>query len=327
MASNGINICFFGINRSLSFTHNSIKTKLIDKLQAIFDPSQIVISSCLNRPALSKITNPRSGEVDSPEDSHPYLLEVSDFYKENNQEEFDHWFDYQAILNFGDVFSDTTLINSTNQRARRPNGSLVNIARALYALKSSYEMLPEERKKLPTIFARPDLDIIGNLDIHFYLNLLNASDDIIVAPTWHSWGGINDRLAICSGGKSSSTYANRFDAVHMYLELSQRPLHPETFLYDIMRLRHIHILPIIDCKLVRVRSCGDPHFNDAVSKDDFEYLQSESKTWSLLLEQLRLMNEQIQETQSIKVYALGSIKRKLRSITNLRIKFYRRPSN
>ena len=327
MISNGINICFFGINRSLSLTHNSIKTKLIDKLQAIFDPRQIVISSCLNRPALGKITSPRSGEADSPEDSHPYLSEVSDFYKENNQEEFDRWFDYQAILNFGDFFSDATLINSNNQIARGPKGSLVNIARALYALKSSYEMFPEERKKFPTIFVRPDLDIIDNIDIHFYLNLLNASDDIIIVPTWHSWGGINDRLAICSGGKSSSTYANRFDAVHMYLELSQRPLHPETFLYDIMRLKHIHILPIIDSKLVRVRSCGDPYFNDAVSKDDFEYLQSESKTWNLLLEKLHLMNDQIQELKSAKLYIWRSFKRKLCSITNLRIKFFRKPSN
>ena len=96
----------------------------------------------------------------------------------------------------------------------------------MFALKSSFGLIPEDLRERPTIFVRPDLEILSDFDFDLYALLIfkkstpkafGKSDGVALLPNWHSWDGLNDRFAICSSGNASVSYANRFDNLMPYI--------------------------------------------------------------------------------------------------------------
>ena len=190
-----------------------------------------------------------------------------------------------------------TFINKT--RDYEKNSTTKNIYRSLFCLKASYALIPPELRDRPTIFLRPDHEILSDIDLEFYLPLLfrkpkkyafGETDGVVVLPGWHSWDGLNDRFAICSPGNASSTYANRFDQILSYLDISRHPIHPESYLLQILQAARVEILPIISTRMARIRANGVPQDED---------FSKGSKSFELQSETLRALNDLIKQRDSV----------------------------
>ena len=159
---------------------------------------------------------------------------------------------------------------NTQEDLRNLNSTTKNIFRSLFALKTSFNLVPANLLDRPTIFIRPDLEILSSLDFNTYSSLiLNKRSKEnghtgwhCLVPNWHSWNGLNDRFAICTPGNASKAYANRYDHLIPYIELSKHPLHPETYLYQVVHACRVEVLAVISTKMARIRANGIPHPED-----------------------------------------------------------------
>ena len=239
-----INICFFGINRSLSATIYSINRYILEYLES----RSIEYSVYGSFSKVDSYTNSRSNEFDVvPETNESELISFDDF-KYVDQTAIDDLIEWDKVFRYGDSYGeiqDDTALHIKNSVTK-------NIFRSLFTLKSCYGLIPDHCLGRPTIFLRPDLEILSDVDLEFYLSLLSKkpkkcafgeTDGISVLPAWHAWDGLNDRFAICSAGNAASSYANRFDELIPYLDFSKHPIHPESFLLHTLRARRVEVLP------------------------------------------------------------------------------------
>ena len=214
---NSVNICFFGVNRSLSSTIHSINQYLFSCLEQC----SITYSVYGSFMKIDRFSNLRSNEFDLvPEQNESDLIDF-DGLKHLDQEAIDDLIRWDHVFRYGDTYGQ---INGPDE-IHEKNSTTKNIYRSLFCLKASYALIPPELRDRPTIFLRPDLEILSDIDLEFYLPLLfrkpkkyafGETDGVVVLPGWHSWDGLNDRFAICSPGNASSTYANRFDQILSY---------------------------------------------------------------------------------------------------------------
>ena len=166
-------------------------------------------------------------------------------------------------------------------------------------------MIPEGKLANPTIFIRPDLEILSSLDFQLYFDLLQykpistsqgEADGVALLPSWHSWSGLNDRFAICSSGNSSVAYATRFDSLLPYLQISRHPIHPETFLFHVMHASLVACYPVIYPYMSRIRASGRSQ------PEDFSKGQSsfdlQSQTLHSLYSILNEMNSKVRSYES-----------------------------
>ena len=273
----GVNICMYGLNRSLGVTVHSIDEKILRPLKSV--ASEIYSYAAFNVTASGEFCSKRSGEglsriADDQQDLLPgFQIQLVD------QDDFDAGFKLTDVLIFGDHYQDD-------------GGSVLNMMRALHALKSCYNSIPlHARQSFPTIFVRPDLDIIDDLDIEFLLS--HATGNSIVVPGWQFFGGVNDRFAIAAAGKASDAYANRFKTVFQYLSLTGRPFHSERYLFDVLNLKQIRILPIVQTRFVRVRA-GQSFHPETIQQEHLQPAAS-AESWSLLTQQLVTMHRRLRE--------------------------------
>ena len=273
----GVNICMYGLNRSLGVTVHSIDEKILRPLKSV--ASEIYSYAAFNVTASGEFSSKRSGEglsliADDQQDLLPgFQIQLVD------QDDFDAGFKLTDILIFGDHYQDD-------------GGSVLNMMRALHALKSCYNSIPlYARQSFPTIFVRPDLDIIDDLDIEFLLS--HATGNSIVVPGWQFFGGVNDRFAVAAAGHASDAYANRFDTVFQYLALTDRPFHSERYLFDVLNLKRIKVLPIVQARFVRVRA-GQAFHPETIQLEHLPSVAS-AESWSLLTEQLMTMHRRLRE--------------------------------
>ncbi len=276
----GVNVCIYGINRSLEWTSSSIRKKIVDPLLKL--GISINLYAALNVTSTGKIFSSRSGELDL------YLAQNESEWLPDfkiirvDQDAFDSSFDFDRILRFGDSFGDG-------------GSSIVNMMRALNALKIAYCNLPQDDSSTyHTIFLRPDLDIIDDLNIDFLLSMCTPNS--IVVPNWHFFGGVNDRFAVCSPGRVSELYANRLDYIYALLEITKKPFHSEKCLYSLLHLNCITILPIVSTRFVRIRAGGAL----TPEQDMKEHLpdHAAAKSWSLLTKNLNEMHRSLNEVRT-----------------------------
>ena len=258
-AFGSVNVCFFGLNRSLSATIDSINNYLFDSL----DELNIDYSIFGSFVRVDSFSNERSHEFDAkPQENESELIDFVSL-KYVDQGAVDDLIRWDLVFRFGDTYGQ---INEKSDLGKS-SSTTKNIFRSLFSLKSSFGLIPPSLLNRPTIFVRPDLEILSKIDFKFYLSLLSKhsasyaygkSDGVAIFPNWHSWDGLNDRFAMASPGNAASTYANRFDSLFPYLEISRHPLHPELFLQQIMRASRIEALPILPVHMARIRSDGNP---------------------------------------------------------------------
>ena len=277
MSLKGVNICMYGLNRSLGVTVHSIENKILQPLRSMAE--ELHCHAAFNVTASGEFSSKRSGEslsriADDQQDLLPgFQIQLVD------QDDFDAGFDLAGALAPGDHYQDD-------------GGSVLNMMRALHALKKCYGSIPvHARESFPTIFVRPDLDIIDDLDIGFLLS--HSSGNSIVVPGWQFFGGVNDRFAVAAAGDASAAYANRFDTVFQHLSLTGRPFHSERYLFDVLNLRRIKVLPIVQARFVRVRA-GQAFHPETIQLEHLPPAAS-AESWSLLTEQLMTMHRRLRE--------------------------------
>ena len=277
MRFKGVNVCIYGLNRSLGVTVHSIQDKILRPLQSMVD--EVHCHAAFNVTASGEFSSKRSGEslsriADDQQDLLPgFQIQLVD------QDEFDAGFDLAGALAPGDHYQDD-------------GGSVLNMMRALHALKKCYNSIPAHaRESFPTIFVRPDLDIIDDLDIEFLLS--HSSGNSIVVPGWQFFGGVNDRFSVAAAGHASEAYANRLDTVFQYLALTGRPFHSESYLFDVLNLKRLKVLPIVQARFVRVRA-GQAFHPETIQLEHLP-LAASAESWSLLTEQLMTMHRRLRE--------------------------------
>ena len=257
-----INICMLGLNRSLSKTHSSIKTYILEPLEA----HGIGFSLYANFIKTEAIFNERSQEINTKpeEDPHNFLEFEKITYSDQNK--IDQSIDWHKVFEFGDTYHQ---IKSSNILS--PDSTTKNIFRSLYTLKASFEMIGKANLLNPNLFIRPDTEFQSGLDVDLLFTLLEIkpkrfafgqTDGIALTPNWHCWSGVNDRMALCTPGNASIAYARRFDHLLSHIHSSQKPIHPETYLLHTLQQSRVQVLPVISTLASRIRANGNAYPED-----------------------------------------------------------------
>ena len=240
-----IAICFFGLIRSLKFTHESINENLLK----ILTQNGIDYDIFIHTYDLKVLNNKRSKEDNVELDVNDYkLLNPKDILIEN-QDDFDKSFDYEKIMSYGNAWKDSN--DNFN--------SLKNLIRQLNSLNKLTQMIKKKERYDLYIYVRPDTKIVNP----FNINLIeNIKDNEIRTPVYFKhWGGLNDRFAI---GKFNSIvkYGERINYIYDFVNCGKkRPLHSEQLLKFIINKYNIKNIDI-DIILVRVRADGREHKYD-----------------------------------------------------------------
>ena len=272
-----VNICFYGLNRSLASTISSINNYVFDGLSSL--GIEYKVYGVFSR--IEEFSNERSGEFgEGLQNNEADLIEFNEL-QYIDQDSFDDSMPWSEVFEFGDFYSQ---ILGPADFSRR-DSTAKNIFRSLFCLKSSYSLVPDDRREFPTIFIRPDLEILSEISWAFYWGLLDKkprqyafghTDGVALVPTWHSWDGVNDRFAFCTSGNASGAYASRFDALLPYIKMSRKPVHPESFLLHILQASRVEILPLISTYMSRIRANGEPQSEDFAQGAKIYNMQTET---------------------------------------------------
>ena len=87
---------------------------------------------------------------------------------------------------------------------------------------------------------------------------------IIYTPSWHKFGGLNDRFSFCSFD-SYKIYGNRFNETLEYSK--NKKLHSETFLHDLLNKNNL-ILKDTSLRALRIRA------NNMINLDDKRFFDN-----------------------------------------------------
>jgi hypothetical protein len=157
----------------------------------------------------------------------------------------------QRIAVHGDAFHD----------------GLQSLRNLLLQLESLYEVTQQVAAAQPdvVVFARPDLLYHDALPPEEVARAF-AHPDSVAVPCWESWGGLNDRFAVC-GARAWRAYGGRLLLADHFCERTGQPLHSETFLAYAMAFAGVRVRTI-SLRASRVRVDG------RVEAEDFEGLRT-----------------------------------------------------
>ncbi len=243
-----IAIGFFGLIRSLKFTHESIKDNLLNILENNGHEYDIYMHTY----DLKVLTNKRTHEKDVTLNVMDYKLLNPKEIIIDDQDEFDKSFDYEKIMSYGNAW----------EKSNDNFSSLKNLIRQLNSLKKLTQLLSEKPKYDIYIYIRPDLKIITPFDI----NWLNLKNKQIATPIYFKhWGGLNDRFAI---GKFEDIkiYGSRIDEIYNFVKSpKKRPLHSEQLVKFVFQKNNIKNIDLY-ITLVRIRGNGNEAKQDYSDK-------------------------------------------------------------
>lgn len=237
----GANVCiiFFGLNRSLSLTFDSINRNILMPLERLNVHADVYAS--FMDPGGSFI-NPRSNEINlnAEYDTVNLLKPKASWLIDQNK--FDESFETIDFSSFRDSWDDN-------------HQSTKNLLRQLYSIHYGFrEALRIDDGYDYYLFFRPDLKYVDEFKFEKYLSYLKAGrqDGRIITPGWKSAKGLNDRFAFCDR-KGAEVYASRyaFAAQHM---AKNGLIHSETFLLKRMKEEGIKVSMLCDERAVRIRA-------------------------------------------------------------------------
>lgn len=239
-----IAVLYFGIARSVELTGPSIDQNLIQKNYN--KNITFTFLASLNLPQL--IHNPRAQEEQIVPDHADSLKLMSDHFLLSRQLDgaIADWL--RIAQQKDDVFKNDWI-------------SIKNLLHQLISLKRGWEslhaMYPEGFNYY--LFLRPDLLYLDPFDLSDLMRNIDGEKGIAL-PAWHSFRGLNDRLAF-AGPIAAQAYAKRIDLLGRFCE--RRPLHAERFLAFALSEAGCEIceLPV---RAQRVRS------NAVIKREDFQ---------------------------------------------------------
>ena len=243
-----IAICFYGLTRSLKYTYDSIKKKIIDPIKN----NDYEITIYLHTYDLKILTNDRSNEKECLLDVNEYKLLNPNIYKITNQDDFDNTIDLNKYLAHGDPWEG---------QEEKSHKSLKNILRQWNSLQEVTKLWElSSLKHQCIIYLRPDLFYINQINLENISLCLKSKQDKPLAciPSWAGYGGNNDRFAY---GNSSAMkiYGNRIQKAAQFS--LNRSLHSEQFLKYVLRKYKVSVKNI-GMYAVRIRADGNAHRKD-----------------------------------------------------------------
>lgn len=185
---------FFGLNRSLRWTYDSIEKNIIGPLAA--SGIKPVIAAHFNCP--QSFHSPRSGEFNIPFNIaglEKLDLELS-------------WLEPQSDSN---ILADLPLVlRAPFKNEDDPDGiTRRNVLHQLHSLSRLSRLLDLMEPSSFELFCllRADLMYLDPIPVDEIFEQINQGVDI-VTPSWHKWSGLNDRFAFCSR-RGAYAYLNR----------------------------------------------------------------------------------------------------------------------
>lgn len=213
-------ICFWGLTRSLKYTLDSIKEKILNELEKAGIEYHIFLHTYQID---ESYTNTRSGEHNQILDNEEYkLLKPKDYIIEN-QKEVRSKLNLQQYRTHGDPWSNNF-------------ETADNFISALYSKFQVTQLVKKSGIIYDNImYCRPDVKYLTKFDIN-WLNITQESN-IFHTPSFHKWrGGLNDRFCL-SNYKNSIIYGESFS---LLLEYSKNiNIHSETFLKNYMKTHNL----------------------------------------------------------------------------------------
>jgi hypothetical protein len=228
-----IAVAFFGINRSLRQTIESIERNILAPIRAIG-----TLKTFGHFYNLREIHNPRSGECCSLEASQHHLINFDNLIIDEPNDCLSR-FDLTGLFGAKDVYLDDYK-------------SIKNLLHQLHSLDCVTKLIHETYQPHLIIYARPDLLYHNSFENALKL-AIGGADRQVYLPDWQRYGGYNDRFAICPKG-SAVAYGCRANLVNTYIAL-RRPLYAELFLFYALHKMNITVSRLEICAS-RVRSDG-----------------------------------------------------------------------
>jgi hypothetical protein len=231
---------YFGLNRSLDITSTSISANVIEPFHRL--GFRTVSAAHLNSPAI--INSPRSGERD---------VVANDFGIQNINCEL-LWQEPQRVGCIeplaSNIFDNYPVKGEADDdRIIRRNALLQMYSQA--KLLALLRLIGLDRFKVFCL-ARPDLLFIDEIPNTAIMSIADGSVDIIT-PTWHRWGGLNDRFALCSP-RGAQVYLDRLNWVLPFC-LEKGYFHSEEILQYSMEISGLKY-DFMPTRARRVRSTG-----------------------------------------------------------------------
>lgn len=240
-------VLFFGLNRSLSLTGDSINRHILEPLKNL--NVHVDVYTSFMDPG-GAFVNPRSNEINVRAEYETVELLKPKASWLIEQAKFDQSFDAINFSSFRDSWNDH-------------HQSTKNLFRQLYSIQYGFrEVLKTGSDYDYFLFFRPDLKYLDKFKFQKYLAHLKAShqDGRVITPGWHSAKGLNDRFALCDR-KGAEVYASRYDFASPYMATHDL-IHAETFLLKRMKAERIRISMLCDERAVRVRASGQTDHRD-----------------------------------------------------------------
>lgn len=235
-----IALCFYGLNRSLSITHRSILEQVIAPWS---QAHEVKLFGAFLQPA-GGIHNPRSQELGVPVEQDSLGLLAFDATELVDQAQLDQAIGFDGFLpELKDYYADG------HQSTR-------NIFRSLFALRQAHALARQSFDPDIVVFLRPDLFYIDRWDTSGMLGKLQASGpQAVLTPIWQQWGGLNDRLAVCSR-TSAQVFASRFEHILEFVIATEEGIQAERLLLWHCLQQGLDFSSCFAERAIRVRATG-----------------------------------------------------------------------
>jgi hypothetical protein len=194
-------VSFYGLNRSLRWTAASIRKKILKPLREADTNLRCVAH--FNEPAT--IHSDHSAEFNLPVTRRGLASLPLDAILFENQ--------HQDRLPRSVV--DTIEGLPAGPRLE-PRATMINLLSQLYSLRQVWRLAALTQDKYDVyIFLRPDLEYLDRIEPATLFGQILSDGADLITPSWHQWGGLNDRFAFCSS-RGAEAYALRLDQVERF---------------------------------------------------------------------------------------------------------------
>jgi len=199
-------VAFFGIDRRLDLTVDSISRHVVEPARDHFDVDLVG-----HLWSISSIANNRTSESGTLPAPRVALLPDGE-YRIDPPVDVRSLAEFERIRAYGDFWRDDFK-------------SLSNLYSQLVSLQRVTHMALARRPHC-VVFARPDLVYHDGLNDPL-AEAAEAKGDFTFVPHWQPHGGANDRFAICVGDRAIRAYGQRIELAEKFCQLTSQPLHSE----------------------------------------------------------------------------------------------------
>jgi hypothetical protein len=243
-------ICFWGLNRSIEYTLESLETHLFKVLR----DAGIEYRIFLHALTLSRMySNPRANEHNVFLKQTTWKLLMPHYSTSEPQDDVDKQLHLKEYRKHGDAWQHESVPGYI------PFSCLDNCIRSLYSLDQVTTLWETCGERFDAVmYLRPDVRLITSFNVQWLESLQPKK---IYCPNFHLIHGCNDRFGL-GVPKEMSIYGHRFRTLHKYSE--QQPIHSERYLAHVMKQHHIQLEPV-PFRFWRVRAGGKVHEEDAKS--------------------------------------------------------------